>query len=297
MDYKRLAHVLLYPPVILICLLAPISAVFLILCMVFLGSESPISIASYVLSAYILTVICVRMPEIIRCTRTFVKENRLIKIWRSNPRLRVNTQLYTSLSCNILFAAFQLALGIYHKTFWYCSLGAYYICLVFMRSFLVLYTTRHVGGERIKTELIKYRICGIAFLILNQALGVIIFFMLYFERSFEHHMITAIAMAVYTFTAFTVASVNIIRFKKYKSPVYSASKAISLAAACVSMLTLTSTMLTTFSDGSITPKMQRFMLGAVGVAVIFVVLGMAIYMIVNGTKRLNLLKREEEKEQ
>ena len=76
----------------------------------------------------------------------------------------------------------------------------------------------------------------------------IVFFMLYWNRTFSHHMITAIAMAAYTFTAFTVAIVNVIKYRKYNSPVFLASKVISFASACVSMLTLTSTLLTTFDE-------------------------------------------------
>jgi hypothetical protein len=137
-----------------------------------------------------------------------------------------------------------------------------------------------------KEELVKYRFCGIVLLVMNLALSLIIFFMVYWGRTFEHHMITAIAMAAYTFTAFTTAIINVIRYRKYNSPVFSASKAISFAAACVSMLTLTSTMLTTFSDGTMDAFTQKMMLGSVGCAVSVVVVTMAIYMIIQSTKKL-----------
>ena len=137
-----------------------------------------------------------------------------------------------------------------------------------------------------RTELVKYRACGWVFLLMNLALTLIIFFMLYWNRTFTHHMITAIAMAAYTFTAFTVAIVNVIKYRKYNSPVFSASKAISFAAACVSMLTLTSTMLTTFNDGTMDALTQKLMLGGVGIAVSGVVVTMAVYMIVVSSKKL-----------
>jgi len=126
---------------------------------------------------------------------------------------------------------------------------------------------------------------------MNLALALIIFFMVYWNRTFEHHMITAIAMAAYTFTAFTVAIVNVVKYRKYNSPVFSASKAISLAAALVSMLTLESTMLTTFSDSSMTPAMQKWMLGATGGAISLAIVWIAIYMIVIGTKKLKTIQQ------
>jgi hypothetical protein len=163
-----------------------------------------------------------------------------------------------------------------------------------MRFFLVRHTSKYAPGEKMQTELIKYRTCGWVFLVMNLALALIIFFMVYFNRTFEHHMITAIAMAAYTFTALSTAIVNVIRFKKYNSPVYSASKTISLAAALVSMLTLESTLLTAFGDGTMTDIAQKQMLAATGGAISVSVVATAIYMIVIGTKKLKQLKTEVE---
>ena len=208
-------------------------------------------------------------------------------MWQRDTRLRVNMSLYSSLAWNTLYGIFQLWLGFYHSTFWFYSLGAYYICLAVMRFFLLAHTRKYEPGAQMRIELVKYRACGWVFLVMNLALTLIVFFMLYWNRTFTHHMITAIAMAAYTFTAFTAAIVNVVRYRKYNSPVFSAAKAISFAAACVSMLTLTSTMLTTFNDGTMDVLTQKLMLGAVGVAVSVVVVTMAVCMIVYGTKKLS----------
>ena len=87
-----------------------------------------------------------------------------------------------------------------------------------------------------------------------------------------------------------------VRYRKYNSPVYSASKAISFAAACVSMLTLTSTMLTTFNDGTMTLTHRRLMLGLTGLGVSAVIVAMAVYMIVRGGRGLRALSANEKKE-
>lgn len=286
MDWKKLGKALLFPHIAIMIVLIPIATVLLVGSMVFIGTESPIAIVSYVLAAYTLTAWCFRIPELIRYFQAFKNENRYARQWLSDTRLRVNVSLYGSLALNVAYALLQLWLGFYHRTFWFCSLGAYYLCLAVMRFFLVNHTRKHAPGKKMRTELRKYRACGWVFLLMNLALTLIIFFMLYWNRTFTHHMITAIAMAAYTFTAFTVAIVSIVKYKKYNSPVFSASKAISFAAACVSMLTLTSTMLTTFSDGTMDATAQKMMLGSVGVAVSLVVVAMAVSMIVIGTKKL-----------
>lgn len=292
MDWKKIGKALLLPHIAIMILLVPIATVFLVCSMVFLGTESPVSIVSYVLAAYTLMVWCFKIPKIIRFFGSFTNENPYALRLRNDARLRVNISLYGSLFWNVAYGLLQLWLGFYHHTFWFYSLGAYYICLAVMRFFLLSHTIKYAPGEKMHTELVKYRACGWIFLLMNLALTLIIFFMLYWNRTFRHHMIVAIAMAAYTFTAFTVAIVNVVKYKKYNSPVFSASKAISFAAACVSMLTLTSTLLTTFNDGSMGVTEQKMMLGSVGVAVSVVVVAMAIAMIVQGTKKLEQLKME-----
>ena len=290
MTWKKIGKALLFPHIAIMILLVPIATVFLVGSMVFIGTESWIAIVSYVIAAYTLTIWCFRIPDLVRFIKNFKDENKYARKWRDDTRLRVNVSLYGSLAWNALYGVFQLWLGFYHQTFWFYSLGTYYICLGVMRFFLLLHTRKYAPGEKMRNELVKYRACGWTFLLLNLALSVIIFFMVYWNRTFEHHMITTIAMAAYTFTALTVAIVNVVRYKKYNSPVFSASKAISLASALVSMLTLESTMLTTFADGTMTVIERKWMLGATGVVISLLIVATAIYMIVIGTKKLKLLK-------
>ena len=294
MDWKKLGKTLLFPHIAIMILLVPIATVLLVGSMVFIGTESPIAIVSYVIAAYTLTVWCFKIPYLIKFFKTFKDENKYARKWQDDTRLRVNTSLYGSLVWNVLYGIFQLWLGFYHRTFWFYSLGAYYICLAVMRFFLVRHTRKYAPGERMQAELKKYRACGGVFLVMNLALALIIFFMVYWNRTFEHHMITAIAMAAYTFTSFTMAIINVIKYKKYHSPVFSASKTISFAAALVSMLTLESTMLTTFSDETMTVTAQKWMLGATGGTISVLIVATAIYMMVVGTKKLRQLESEVE---
>ena len=288
MDWKKLGKKLLFPHIVLMIVLVPISITMLVYSMVFVGTESAVAIISYVLSAYTLTVWCFKIPYLIHFFRAFKNENKFVRRWQNDDRLRVNISLFSSLIWNAAYAVFQLWLGIYHKTFWFASLGGYYVCLAIMRFFLVKYTASHGPGERMRTELRKYRACGIVLLLMNLALTLIVFFMVYWNRSFKHHEITTIAMAAYTFTTFTTAIANVIRYRKYNSPVYSASKVISFAAACVSMLTLESTMLTTWGAGE-GDGFRRIMLALTGAAVTFFVLAMAIYMIIKSNKEIKAI--------
>lgn len=290
MDLMKLVKLLLYPHISILIILLPVSAAFLVYSMVFVGTESILAIISYVIAAYTLTVWCFRIPAIIKFIKSFKNENKYARRWLDDRRLRVKSILYASLIWNMAYAIFQLWLGIYHSSFWFCSLAIYYFSLAIMRMFLARYTRKNIPGENIRAELVRYRACGWIFLVINLALSLMIFFMVYWNRTFVHHEITTIALAAYTFTSFTTATINIVKYRKFNSPVYSASKAISFASACVSMLTLESTMLTTFGQTE-DPVFRRLMLGLTGGAISVVVILMAIYMIVQSTKKLKILSK------
>lgn len=290
MDFKKIGKALLFPHIAIMIILIPIATVFLVYSMIFIGTESLIAIVSYVLAFYTLAVWCLKIPYLIRFFKEFKNENKYARRWFDDAHLRVNVSLYGSLIWNTAYGVFQLGLGFWHHTFWYYSMAGYYIALAIMRFFLVRHTRKHTPGEKMYEELIKYRACGIVFLLMNLILSIMVFFMVYWNRTFVHHEITTITMAAYTFTAFAMAIINIVKYRKYNSPVYSASKAISLAAACVSMLTLESTMLTTFDDGTMNLFTRRIFLGLSGGGVAVFIIVIAIYMIMQSNKKLKELK-------
>lgn len=293
MNWRKIGNSLLFPHIAILLVLLPVATVLLVYSMVFIGTETVIAYISYVLAAYTLMVWCFRIPWVIRFIKSFKNENKYAHMWLTDTRLRVNVSLYGSLLWNTAYAVFQLGLGFWHHTFWFYSLAGYYICLAIMRFFLVQHTRKHNAGEQMQEELIKYRTCGIVFLLMNLALSLMVFFMVYWNRTFEHHEITTIAMAAYTFGSMTMAIMNVVKYRKYNSPVYSASKVISLAAACVSMLTLESTMLTTFNDGKMSLTERKILLGTTGAVICVFIITMAIYMIVQSSKKLRLLRMEE----
>lgn len=294
MNAKRIARALLRPHIAIMLVLLPISAVFLVYAMLFWETSSLPAIASYVLATYTLTVWCLKFPALIRFFRRFRGENKYAQRWTSDTQLRMTLSLYGTLIWNTAYAVFQLGLGLWHHTVWFYSLAGYYVALAIMRFFLVRHTRRHKPGEKMAEELRRYRACGVVFLAMNLALTAMIFFMVYRNRTFHHHEITTISMAAYTFTTLTLAIINVFRYRKYQSPVYSAAKAISLASACVSLLTLESTMLTTFGGETMTLTTRRIFLGASGGAISVFIIVMAIYMILQSSRKLKEFSAAEE---
>ena len=288
-DWKKIGLNLLYPHIAVIICLLPISIAFLVFSLIYLGTESILAILSYILAFYVLLVICFRVPKIVKFFKTLKQENKYVKKWISDVHLRMNVSLYGSLIWNVTFAIFQLGLGFYHKSFWFYSMFAYYVLLGVMRFFLIKHTRKYKANEETAIEVKKSILCGYLLIAMNLALSVIVFFMVYWNKTFYHHMITTIAMATYTFFTFTFAIINLVKFRKYKSAVYSSAKTISLIAGAVSMLTLESTMLTTFGTNE-SPLFRQLMLSLTGVAVIGLAITMATIMIVKGNKQLKQFK-------
>jgi len=285
LNWKKIGLNLLYPHLAVIICLLPISIAFLVFSLIHLGANSFIAIISYLLSFYVLLVICFRMPRIIQFCKNFKKENKYMQKWFSDVHLRVNVSLYGSLIWNVGFAIFQLGLGFYHNSFWFYSLFAYYVMLGVMRFFLLKHTRKYKLNEQRDIEIKKCIFTGWLLLAMNLTLAVIIFFMVYLNKTFEHHMITTIAMATYTFVTFAFAIINFVRYKKYNSPIYSTAKIITLIAGSVSMLTLETTMLSTFGAME-SPLFKQIMLSLTGIAVIAFTITMAIIMIIKGNKQL-----------
>ena len=286
--FKKIAIKILFPNIILSITLFPVSLILMLLSMLLIGMDSIFTYISYALAFYSLAIFCLRIPNIISFFKRFKNENKYMVRLTNDVHLRMNIILISTLIINIAYALLQLAMGIYHKSFWFYSMSVYYILLALIRLYLSNYTRKYKVQENLKIELKKYRFSGYILLLMNLTITVILFFIIYWNRTFYHNEITTIALAAYTFLTFTMAIINFIKYRKYNSPVYSAAKSITLVAACVSMITLTTTMLTTFGSDDLI-EFKQIILLFVGIVVALFINILAIQIIVSTTKKLKEL--------
>ena len=286
---KRILKNIIFPNTIFVLILFPLAIGILLYSMIKFGSESIYSIISYALSFYALTVLCIKIPSIIKAIKKFKSENKYYLKYKEDVNLRINISLYASLVLNISYSVFQLCLGLYHNSFWFYSMAVYYILLSLVRFYLVNYTKQYKPGDKVLLEYKKYNFCGWIMLLMNTAVTVIIFFIIRFDRTFYHHQITTIALAAYTFLTFSLSIYNFVKYRKYNNPVYSAAKTINLICACVSMMTLTTTMLTTFGSDDIL-EFKKVLLGIVGGLVSVFILATSIQIIVYTRKKIKEIK-------
>jgi len=259
---------------------------------VFAPHNMPLSYVAYGLSAWALAVLCGSLPRLFRWGKRVKMENSFLLRYFSQPEYRVKLSLYSSLTLNLLYTLLQLGSGLCYNSAWYYALAGYYGILAIMRYFLLKETKRERVGENLFVEYLHYRLCGALLLLLNLALGAVVAYMVWQDRGIRHHPIVTIAMAAYTFTATTMAIINVYKYRKYHSPVLESAKIISFASALVSMLSLEAAMLTTFGENE-NPTFRRIMLALSGGAVCVVVLVMAIYMTVHGTMQIKKHRGEK----
>ena len=95
------------------------------------------------------------------------------------------------------------------------------------------------------------------------------------------------SIALYAFYAAISATVNLIRYKKLGSPVISAAKVISLAAACSSVYGLQTALLAAFSGGQ--KDFAKTMNVITGTAIYLFVCGIAVFMLIKAHLKKKVL--------
>ncbi len=209
-----------------------------------------------------------------------------------DEHLRTEISLYPSIMMNFLMALIQLASGITYNSLWFYSLAGYYFFLVVMRFMVLNCEVATKEARDVILEFKRYRLCGILLIPMNIFLAVIVFLIVIDDRGFSYGMVYTLGLALMTFIFTGAAVTNVIRYRKYNSPVLSAAKAISLVAAFVSMLSLETALFAAFGSAE-DETLRKVVTSVSGVAVLLTTLTMGIYMIRHADYCIALLEEED----
>jgi len=293
MDWKRFARKLLFLPLWLILLLTVISAVLLVTVFVKGWDTSPVAYVSYVLAFYTLCVICIlcvkTLPGYYKSGKEKIYANKYANRYLTDKAFKTHVNLYRSLGINLLYVAVNAISAVVYNTYWFVLFSVYYAILAVMRFLLVRYVGKNKIGASRLGELHRARLCAGILLTVNLALSGAVLMMVFHHRGFDYQGILIYVMAVYTFYTTTTAIIDMVRYKKYGSPIMSVSKVIKMAAALFSMLSLETAMFAQFG-GDMPWESQRIMIMATGGGIAVIVVGMAMYMIVRTTKEIRSFK-------
>ncbi len=196
--------------------------------------EPAIQYAAYFLSAYALVITVTGITGVVIFVRKGIDKHPLVRKVLGIPfvskylreaTFRTEASLYQGFFINLLYAGIKLFSGILYSSVWFVTLAVYYILLALMRASLLHYV-RKDGKSKI-SEWRRYRLCGIILLFMNVALVGIVILVVYENSGFEYPGMLIYVMAVYAFYATITTVRNVVRFRRYGSPVMSAAKAIS----------------------------------------------------------------------
>lgn len=292
-DWKKVGKRLLFPPIWLVILLMVISAVALVFVFVKGWDTSPIAYVIYVLSFYSLSLICLvcwkMIPIYYKNIKGKVYDNKYANRYFTDVAFKTHISLYLSLGVNLLYVVTNAVSSIIYSTIWFAIFAIYYAIMAIMRFLLLRYVNKNGLRKDRLGELKRSRLCAYILMIVNVVLSGVVLMMVYNDRGFEYQGFLIYVMAMYAFWVTTTAIIDLVRYRKYNSPVMSTSKVIKLASAMVSMLSLETAMFSQFGGDS-SPEMQQIMIMATGGGIAVIVCTMSVYIIVRSTRNLKKIK-------
>jgi hypothetical protein len=288
---ETIKKILFLPPWLAVLIAVPILTLTFVTLAI--GASEWYVYVIYPLSAYGAAVLVLAVPRMVKTAKNgfwgskpicWLQSTAFGSRFLHSKVFRSQVSLHCGLVINLTYVALKLVTGILYRSVWLIALSGFYLLLAIMCSVLVGYVHQEKIGENIPREFCRYRACGYALLVVNQALAVIVGYIVHENQGYSYPGLLIYGMALYAFYAMITAIINVVKFRKLGSPILSAAMIVNLTAAMVSMLLLETAMLSEF--GGDEPIFRRYMTGASGGVVCTFVFGMAIYMIDHSTKYL-----------
>lgn len=286
----------LFLPLWLTFIMTLISAAALVSVFVMGWDTNPVAYVIYVFSFYTLIVVCIAcyktIPGYYRLVRRRLYENAYARRYLTDVAYKTHVNLYTSLGVNLLYVATNAVSAVLCQTHWFGIFAVYYGIMAMLRFLLVRYVGKNHIGESHFGELKRARACSYILMTVNLTLSGVVLMMVYYNRGFEYQGFLIYVMALYTFYTTINAIINLVKYRKYHSPVMSVSKIIKLASSLFSMLFLETAMFAQFGQET-SAETKRIMIMATGAGICAAVVGMSVYMIRRCTKEIEEYQKEK----
>ena len=288
-DWKRIVRKLLFPPIWVVLLLVIVCSAALIVVFVNGLEMHPVAYVSYVLSFYTLSIVCIAcwkaVPGYFRVVKRKMHANKYIDRYMTDAVFKNNVGLNCSLAINVIYVIVNAVSGWLYQTYWFAIFAIYYAIIAVMSFLLVRYVAKHpIGSDRLG-ELRRAKLCAYILMTVNLVLSGAVLMMIFFNRGFQYQGVLIYVIALYTFYTTTTAIIDMVKYRKYKSPVMSMTKIIKMASALFSMLFLETAMFAQFGAYT-SAETKRIMIMLTGAGISVAVVAMAIYMIVRTSKEI-----------
>lgn len=282
---------------VLIYVLTVCFSALAILLAIFSGN-TVVQILSYVvygISAVLLTysvyTIVIYAPSFKQKTVYMLKKSKFLTALMENYGFKTLIFSICSFFMTIAFAVLNLVGAILYRSIWYASLSAYYFVLILFRGGIIYFnkklkeknlddiTQRKIGKWKI------YLFGGIVLSVMEIAMGLAVTELTFSKKQLQSNEIMAICNATYTFYKTGMAIYNLIKARRFFDPVTQSLRNINFADACMSMVSLTVLLLSTFGD-----KDMLVLKALVGFTACALTMATACIMIIQASKRIKILK-------
>ena len=249
----------------------------------FNGFGSTISYFLYLIMTYFFIVICIKLYILFKkIINRVVDKNKYLRKYKNDYKLRYKISLIVSLIFNLLYALFKLLSGIIFRSVWFISFAFYYILLVIVRYNIA--KQKLDDSTTLKDEYIKYKNVGVILLFINVILTFIVLIIVNEQVMNIYPSWIAITVATYTFYLIFISIYNLIKYRKYKSPLMASSKIVNVVTSLVSLISLEIILIPTF--GNVNDLFFEVMIMTTGGGIALIVFIISLYMIIRSTEWL-----------
>lgn len=242
---------------------------------------------------YSVYTIVIYFPTLKNSVTAMLKKNAFIANVMDNYGFKTLVFAICSLALTLAYVVINIVSAFKYKLVWYFAISAYYLILLIFRGCIILADrncAKKLSGAEYEISKWKiYKLGGIIVTVLELAMAVAITEAILMRRPMRGGQIMTIATAAYTFYKMAMSIYNLLKAKKFNQPVVQALRNITFADACMSVVSLTVLMLSTFGE----PDGFIIMRASVGFAVCAIIIVLAILMIVKANSQLKLLKEKD----
>lgn len=240
----------------------------------------------YVLSAYCLTALCVKLPAALRGGKAWILRHPKLTSFLENKQMHFQIGLYLEQFINFAYGIFKIVSGVVIGSAWIGSDGIYNMAQALIQLFQIL-RRKHAGT--LVQQWRSYRICGVLILLMHLTLTGIVFQMVNWNRVEEQGEIMIIATAAFAFYKLISSLIELAKDRKHTHPVDSSVRMLELSQAIFAIFSLQAGMLHTFGTGE---AWEHWINLAVGCAVCLLTVAMGVYMIRRGNRELRKIQEE-----
>lgn len=289
---KKWWEILVFPHWAIKAVLVIASIVLLIYSLGYKDANPIIAYSSYLISAYTLTIVAIRVPAFIGAVKKVLYKNKYTGRYLTDPILRAKISLYASSAINIMYALSYLGGGVFYRSEWTIATAIYYIVLSLIRFGLVRKERKRLliegKKERRRYELKSCYSCGALMFLLNIVVTILVGQMIWKNKFYDYSGIMIYAQAAYAFYCFARAIMHLVKYRRMEHPILSAAKVVSMVCALMSILSLQTAMLMQF--GSENGTFIRIMNIFTGTLVCLGTFAMAVWLVHKSKEELKMLK-------